>query len=178
MNCLISPSYVEQNHLLHETNEHYGTNSFQRVKDILATVNLVGATSILDYGCGKALLHAELQLRANEFNQPCKITNYDPAIPEFSEAPEPADLVVCTDVMEHVEPEFLDNVLADLRRLTIKTLYLAISLRPSSKFLADGRNSHLIIRPVEWWLPKLRKDWTPWRTNWNKNELLTLLRPR
>jgi hypothetical protein len=178
MNCLISPHYIEQNSSLHETNEFYGTTSFRRAGDILSVANSISAKSILDYGCGKALLHSELLQRNNEFNQPCQFTNYDPAITEFSLAPTPADLVVCTDVMEHVEPEFLDNVLADLKRLTLHTLYLAISTRPSAKTLPDGRNTHLIVKPAAWWLPKLRKDWTPCRTNWNEKELVTVLRPR
>jgi 2-polyprenyl-3-methyl-5-hydroxy-6-metoxy-1,4-benzoquinol methylase len=178
MNCLISPHYIEQNASLHETNEFYGTTSFRRVGDILSVANAISARSILDYGCGKALLHNELQARCEEFNQTCTIENYDPAMPEFATPPSPAHLVVCTDVMEHVEPEFLDNVLADLKRLTLHTLYLAISTRKSAKTLPDGRNTHLIVKPADWWLPKLRKDWTPWRTNWNENELVTVLRPR
>jgi hypothetical protein len=166
MNCLISPHYIEQNSSLHETNEFYGTTSYRRVGDILSVANSISAKSILDYGCGKALLHSELLQRNNEFNQPCQFMNYDPAITEFSLAPTPADLVVCTDVM------------ADLKRLTLHTLYLAISTRPSAKTLPDGRNTHLIVKPAAWWLPKLRKDFTPWRTNWNEKELVTVLRPR
>ena len=178
MNSLISSNYVEQNKKLHDTNEQYGTNSYTRAPNIIEVANWVSARSILDYGCGKAMLHSALQARSGEFMQQCTITNYDPAIPEFSEAPDPADLVVCTDVLEHVEPECLSNVLTDLRRLTLKMLYLAIAIRPSSKFLPDGRNSHLIVEPASWWMPKLRGTFTPCRTSWNKHELVTLLRPR
>lgn len=177
MTSLISSDYVEQNRKLHEQ-QGYGIQSSNRVGDVLKVINAIGADSILDYGCGKCLLNYGLQQRYAEFLKPCQITNYDPAIMELSETPSPTDLVVCTDVLEHVEPDCLNNVLADLRRLTKKMLYLAISLRPSSRTLPDGRNAHLIIEPASWWMPKLRKDFTPCRTSYNQYELVTLLRPR
>lgn len=177
MNCLISSHYVEQNKKLHEQ-EGYGVQSANRAINILQTINAIGAESLLDYGCGKALLHARLIELHGEFLKPCRIINYDPAIPELSESPAPADLVVCTDVLEHVEPDCLENVLADLRRLTLKALYAAISLRPSSRTLPDGRNAHLIIQPASWWMPKLRGNFTPCRTSHNRYELVTLLLPK
>lgn len=178
MNCLISPDYVKQNKKLHETNEHYGTNSWGRALNIIEIANHIAAESILDYGCGKAMLNAALEEHRGSFKRPCTITNYDPAIPAYAAKPGPAEMVVCTDVLEHVEPMFLENVIQDLKALTLKTLYLAVSLRPSMKTLPDGRNAHLIIQPASWWMPKLRKDFTPWITNWNKSELVTVLRPR
>lgn len=177
MNSLISSDYAAQNRKLHEE-AGYGIQSANRIDDVLSVINLIGASTVLDYGCGKALLHAGLSARPEGFLKPCTIVNYDPAIPELADAPEPADLVVCTDVLEHVEPELLENVIADLRRLTRKMLYAAVSLRPSSRTLPDGRNAHLIIEPASWWMPKLRKDFTPCRTNWNQWELVSLLQPR
>ena len=44
---------------------------------------------------------------------------YDPAFPEYGE-PRGADLVCCIDVLEHIEPDLLDNVLDDLARITLK----------------------------------------------------------
>ena len=81
--------------------------------------------------------------------------DYDPAIPGKDAPPGPADLVVCTDVLEHVEPEHLDAVLDDLQRLAKKSLFLLIATRPASKALPDGRNAHLTIEPPKWWIPKL-----------------------
>jgi 2-polyprenyl-3-methyl-5-hydroxy-6-metoxy-1,4-benzoquinol methylase len=174
---LITQEYVAQNKSLHETRQDYGAFSHRLADQVIATIRALQAATLLDYGCGKATLARALLSRREEIGS-LAIENYDPAIRMYEERPRPADLVVCTDVLEHVEPECLDNVLADLRRLTLKACFIVVATRPSSKFLPDGRNSHLIQQPAAWWLPKFRKEWTPWQTKWNKNELRTLLFPR
>lgn len=112
-------------------------------------VNLCKAyksADILDYGCGKQTL--------NEAIQGIDIAGYDPCIEGLDAAPEPHDIVVCTDVMEHIEPEHLDNVIDDLARVTKTALLVSIATRPAVKILADGRNAHLIQEDHRWWLPK------------------------
>ena len=104
---------------------------------------------VLDYGCGKQLLAASCP--------ELKIRGYDPAFPELAALAEPADLVMCTDVLEHIEPELLDNVFADLKRVTKKYGFFVIATRPAKKILADGRNAHLIQESMEWWLLKLSR---------------------
>ena len=54
--------------------------------------------------------------------------------------------------MKHIEPEYLDSVIDDLRRIIINTGFFNISTRPARKTLVDVRNAHLIIKPVNWWL--------------------------
>jgi hypothetical protein len=60
-------------------------------------------------------------------------------------------LVVCNDVLEHVEPERLAAVLQHLRDLTWRGGYFTVATRESNKWLSDGRNAHLIIESVAWW---------------------------
>jgi len=88
-----------------------------------------------------------------------KIQSYDPCVPGIDSLPEPADLVVSCCVLEHVEPECLDAVLDDMRRCTLKAAFIVVTSVPSSKFLNDGRNAHLIIEPMDWWLPKIMQRW-------------------
>ena len=52
------------------------------------------------------------------------VRNYDPCIPEYATPPSPAELVVCTDVLEHIEPDKLDAVLNDIIRLSSKGAFL------------------------------------------------------
>jgi hypothetical protein len=85
------------------------------------------------------------------------VRNYDPGIPADSALPAPADLVVCTDVLEHIEPEHLDAVLAHIFRLAQRAVFLQIALFPAKKTLPDGRNAHLIVQPANWWLDKIGK---------------------
>ena len=79
---------------------------------------------------------------------------FDPAFPEYGQ-PQEAELVCCIDVLEHVEPFYLDAVLIDLRKITTGHGFFTIHTGPAIKTLPDGRNAHLIQKPASWWLPKL-----------------------
>src|SRR4029079_1882699 len=79
---------------------------------------------------------------------------YDPAFPEYGN-PQPAELVCCIDVLEHVEMECIDEVLRELRELVLEVGFFSVDTGPAVKTLPDGRNAHLIQRPSSWWLPKL-----------------------
>lgn len=150
---LISDEYREQNRLLHEDpKKHYGVAGKAYVNIIKDLYIKHDCDSVLDYGCGKGQMRDVLP----RHNVQC----YDPAIPEFSALPEPADLVLCLDVMEHIEPECLDEVLDHIRSLTQKACLMSVSVRKAKKTLPDGRNAHLIIEPVEWWLEKIISRFT------------------
>ena len=105
----------------------------------------VADRDVLDYGCGRRTLEKQLGFA---------IRNYDPCIPGLDEPAPPADVVVCTDVLEHIEPELLDNVLDDLQRVTIGVGVFTVHTGAAGKVLLDGRNAHLIQQPPSWWLPK------------------------
>lgn len=143
---LITQNYRELNQQLHETRPDYGISGVKYAEHVLEFSKMLGTRDILDYGCGKRTLQDALGF---------DIRNYDPCIPGFDKDPEPADLVVCTDVLEHIEPECLDDVLTDLRRCIKRVGFLTIATRPAKKFLADGRNAHLIQKDARWWLDKL-----------------------
>lgn len=144
---LISDYYREQNVELHKLRPDYGANGHRHAPQIRELAKAMNAQSILDYGSGKGTLADAL----HDFN----VINYDPAFPQWAAVPEPADLVVCGDVLEHIEPEYLDAVLDDLVRVTRKCLWATIATRPAVKTLPDGRNTHLIQEPMQFWLPKL-----------------------
>jgi len=115
-------------------------------------VKKCGPSTLLDYGCGMQTL--EVLMPPIEG---LSIFAYDPCLPDLSAPPDPADIVVCTDVLEHVEPECLDNVLDDLKRVTKKVAFLAVSTRLAGKSYPDGQNCHLIVQEHDWWRPKLKK---------------------
>lgn len=144
---LITEEYRKQNAELHKSRTDYGANGHRHAQQLREFANAIGTKDILDYGCGKGTLSDAL----HEFD----VRNYDPAFPELSSPPEPAELVVCGDVLEHIEPQCLDAVLDDLKRVTKRVLFATIATRPAKKFLPDGRNAHLIQESMMWWLPKL-----------------------
>lgn len=139
---LISEGYRDLLHKMHVKQKNFGMGSKRRREYILS----LGYEDILDYGCGKGKLGLGRK--------------YDPAIPDFAQDPEPADLVVCTDVLEHIEPDKLDNVLAHIKSKTKKYAYFTIGCAPAAKKLPDGRNAHLIVKPPSWWLEKLSQYFT------------------
>jgi hypothetical protein len=105
---------------------------------------------VLDYGCGRGSLAEALK--------PHRCQQYDPGIPGRDVLPKPSDVVVCTDVLEHVEPDKLESVLDHLARLTARAAYIVIATRPANAVLPDGRNAHLIVETPEWWLERLEQD--------------------
>lgn len=146
--ALISAEYREQNKRLHHDNLAYGVGAARHAATVLKMIDKTGCKSVLDYGCGKGYLAKELQF---------PIWEYDPAIPGKDEAPRPADLVCCFDVLEHVEPDKLFFVLDDLKRVVLKVGYFTIHTGPAHKTLPDGRNTHLIQQNRAWWKSKLKK---------------------
>jgi hypothetical protein len=112
-----------------------------------------GITDWLDYGAGSGGLARAMSKRHPKSG--VSITEYEPSRPGAL-PPEPKPYVVCIDVLEHVEPELIDNVLADLVRVTENTGYFTISCRLATKILKDGRNAHILVKPPEWWEAKLK----------------------
>lgn len=142
----ISENYAQLNMQLHLERSDYGTSGQQWAKTVQDLLNASESVTVLDYGCGKQTLAQSLP--------DIEIFGFDPAIPGLDQPPAPADLLVCTDVLEHVEPEFIDAVLDDLARLTKKAALITVATRPAIKQLADGRNAHLTVQPLAWWREK------------------------
>jgi len=142
----ISDEYLELNKKLHSDRPDYGASGAKRVEAVIKLRTALKFDTVLDYGCGKGLLAKNL---------PFPIWEYDPAIAGKDTAPRPADLVVCSDVLEHIEPELLRAVIGDLRRVSKKLLYVVVHTGPAQKKLADGPNAHLIQQPAEWWIATL-----------------------
>jgi hypothetical protein len=147
---LITEEYRRAQEKLHE-NPGYGVASVGYAPLVAQVINAVNASELLDYGAGKGRLGEALR---QHLQRPIDIRHYDPARPEWAATPEPAQLVACIDVLEHIEPELLDNVLDDLRRVTAATGVFTVHTGPAVKILPDGRNAHLIQQPASWWLPK------------------------
>jgi hypothetical protein len=147
--ALISPEYKEQNILLHKRPGGFGGSGHRWAPHVQSLISEFKITSLLDYGCGEETLWKALNATDVQY------TGYDPAVSGKTQMPGEAELVTCTDVLEHVEP---DKVLAVVRHiccLTRKVAFFNIALHPSNKTLPDGRNAHLIIQPISWWIQTL-----------------------
>ena len=165
---LISESYRKLNESLH-AGGRYGRHGDKWADSVRALMDTHSIASVLDYGCGQGALSVALG---------GSISEYDPAIKEKSAMPAPADLVVCTDVMEHIEPELLDNVIDHLADLSRVYCFMIISTRPAMKFLEDGRNAHLIVQPASWWQERLSRRFGICEWKLGNDEVCALLKPR
>ncbi len=166
---LISPAMVELNARLHRDSLEYGVGGGKHAETILKLAENIKTKSILDYGCGKGYLAKAL---------PFPIWEYDPAISEKAGSPRPAELVVCTDVLEHVELDKLAFVLDDLRRCVRQVGYFVINTGAAKKKYADGRNTHLIQQDERWWVKHLGKFFTVAKVIVKGPELHIVVGPR
>ena len=145
----ISPAYLVEQQKLHQ-NPGYGVASVDLAPYVAAVIRSSGASSLGDYGAGKCRLQTALRDLGIEVDY----RPYDPAYPEYG-GPQRADLVTCVDVLEHVEPDCLPAVLRELSQITVRLGFFTVHTGPAVKHLSDGRNAHLIQRPMAWWLDNL-----------------------
>jgi len=144
----ISNEYKQLNKKLHKSISGYGKIAESKTRKPLHVIKTVRAGSLLDYGCGKGKLVEVLRKELPEIHY----AEYDPAIEEKEIVPSGSfDLVTCTDVLEHIEPEYLHNVLHHLFSYVRKALYIIIARKLSNKQLGDGRNTHLIVQSHKEW---------------------------
>lgn len=141
-----------------ETDKSWGASGWKFFLDVeYAWKRLGGGKRGIDYGCGEATL-TKKAMNGTSLSH-VKWQLYDPCIPKYSTEPVPADIVVCTDVMEHVEEECVPAVLAHIRYLGRKGAFFHIVTKLAGQVLPDGRNAHITVKRHEWWQEQLEQHW-------------------
>ena len=108
-------------------------------------INRLKVSELLGYWCGRAQLFQKLRV-----GHDLKLQCYDPAIPGFAGEAIPMQMVVCVDVLQDVEPECLDAVLDDLKRVTEVVGYFSIR---------QDEDTPLISKDKAWWLDRIMTRW-------------------
>lgn len=153
---LVSQGYRGQLEKLHAQRK-WGADGAKHAKIVSQLCEKIQPATILDYGCG--------EMKLAEALKPRRVSGYDPGIPARASMPKPCELVVCTDVLEHIEPTKLDAVMDHIYRLTGKCAYFVISTKLANAILPDGRNAHLIVEDASWWSDKFAKTgWARFET--------------
>lgn len=158
MASLLSNDYLMLLKQTHSSNPDWGTSGNIHAKQVIDLYKQYKYESILDFGCGKgSLINTLTEYFFVSDNKPI-IAGYDPAVLEFCNNQYlSGDLVTCTDVLEHIEPDYLDDVLNTIWLRTNIHAYFAISLQPARMILPDGRNAHLLVNNKEWWIEELER---------------------
>ncbi len=159
---VISYEYVDEMARLHMEDRAYGSSGGAWWAEIAKLADEVGTTDVLDYGCGKGTLADKLGRERPDIT----VAEYDPAIIDKWDVPGQHDIVACLDVLEHIEYEKLEAVLDDIHRCMGKAGMLSIAHGPATRWLADGRNAHIILEPTEWWKPRLKERFFLHKTQW------------
>lgn len=141
--------WLEQAKEIHKNPKYWrGTTLRQYIPDINQIIKEKNINTILDYGCGKAECHPK------EWNA----DKYDPAVPQFNKKPERRyDLVISTDVLEHIPQDGLDDVIEDIFNYSDQWVFLTVCCRKARMILPNGYNAHATIESQKWWRDKLSK---------------------
>jgi hypothetical protein len=153
---MLSSNYRQQLEQIH-TDDRWGVVGWTQGGYINQLRQQHHCASVLDYGSGHGSLARWFYKNSVELD----LREYEPGIAAKSSLPTPADLVVCVDVMEHVEPEYVGDVLDHIQSLAHKCVYFSIDTAPAERLLPDGRNAHLVQKPSKWWRKQLNTRWHP-----------------
>jgi SAM-dependent methyltransferase len=143
-----SYAYIVGQRAMHAAYPTYGRTALKWGERINDLIERYWPRTVLDYGCGKGELRGQLR---SAFAETLTLSEYDPGIPGKQAPPEPAELVFALDVLEHIEPEYLEAVLKHIRSLTERAAFFTVATREAKKTLPDGRNSHLILKSAAEW---------------------------
>ena len=138
-----------------------GSSLFKHVPYLARIIKEHRVDTVLDYGCGKAKFwnyeykDAILKPGLHTLN----VTLYDPAVEEYNELPNSRyDLVVCTDVLEHLHPDDTEEIVRRLVYYTRRHLFCCIALTPAKKTFPDGTNFHTNLHSQEYWEDLFKRE--------------------
>lgn len=131
-----STGHVESQRREHTRADGYGRHrhlylhaTMRRLRDQVANGDPDKSMSLLDYGCGKGGFLQEMRA----LGLFAELAGYDPAVSEFRAHPDRTfDIVACLDVLDMVEPRFLDAVLDDAAQLASGLVVFDVLTRPNS----------------------------------------------
>ena len=143
-----------------------------------ATMKMRKGDKLIDFGCGTGRPAAQFQRlgasvtgidhATNCLDQGVNITFLQCCLWNL-----PPDLLCdygyCTDVMEHIPPEKVDDVLSEIRRVVRNKVFFQIATFPDGMGKRIGETLHLSVHGPEWWSAKLSKHWGSVIVNGTRN---------
>jgi 2-polyprenyl-3-methyl-5-hydroxy-6-metoxy-1,4-benzoquinol methylase len=154
-----SPAYGEEMDIL--------TDRASKDPIIARVIEVFAPRTVVDLGCGqghylrKLKQDFDIDVTGVEVSRVCcetylaglKHVNED--IYTFLKTPARFDLLLCTDVLEHIAEDEIDAILFEAARMAPVALY---GIANHSDVQA-GIELHLTAKPVEWWLERLSRNY-------------------
>jgi len=173
---LLSPEYKQTLIDTHKaTNSTWGGgHSVDKLPKYESEMSKLGVKTVLDYGCA----NGKFKVFMTKHKKHLSVSEYDPGIIGKDTPPEPADYIVCCDVMEHVEENFLDSVMEHLKSLILKGGFFNISTKDAVTILSDGTNAHKIVKDGNWWVDIFKKYFDVYDVEINRIDTSFKVRPK
>jgi hypothetical protein len=134
--------------------QFFGNSLLNHEKEIGEFIRELGATSLLDYGCGAGMPYdSPYKVWKNWGLNPTFIRLYDPAFKEHSKpVTGKYDIVISSDVLEHIPEDQVDSVIQTMFSHARKGVWASICTRPAKKcFPGTKINMHVTLHPMQWW---------------------------
>ena len=163
---------IDSYKVLHqEEGKFKGISLVPLVPTLMSLVKENNCKTLLDYGCGKAIPYDKDRCKEVDLRHPiqklCNLKSfdlYDPAYKKYATLPDKKyDIVVCTDVLEHIAEQDIDYVLTKILSHSKKIVFLNISCQPALKHFKEGKfkgkNVHISVFDPSWWGHKIGNIW-------------------
>ena len=163
---------IDSYKVLHqEEGKFKGISLVPLVPTLMSLVKENNCKTLLDYGCGKAIPYDKDRCKEVDLRHPiqklCNLKSfdlYDPAYKKYSKLfKKKYDIVVCTDVLEHIAEQDIDYVLTEILSRSKKIVFLNISCQPALKHFKEGKfkgkNVHISVFDPSWWGHKIGNIW-------------------
>lgn len=110
--------------------------------------------TMLDFGCGRGDAYRSPHKLHHQLGLPRPaVTLYDPAFRPSSALPTGTfDLVICSDVLEHIPEAEITEFVMRLFAYSRKAVWASVCCRPAKKvFPGTDTNLHVTVKPYSWW---------------------------
>jgi hypothetical protein len=163
---------IDSYKVLHqEEGKFKGISLVPLVPTLMSLVKENDCKTLLDYGCGKAIPYDKDRCKEVDLRHPiqklCNLKSfdlYDPAYEKYATLPDKKyDIIVCTDVLEHIAEQDINYVLTEILSHSKKIVFLNISCQLALKHFKEGKfkgkNVHISVFDPSWWAHKIGKVW-------------------
>lgn len=158
-------SLIDQYRALHREGRFRGLSVVKFADEIESLCKQYGVETVLDYGSGQGAQYMPPHSLDKKWG--VNVTMYDPAVEGLDYLPnEKFDMVLCSDVLEHVPEDELHILFNKVFARAIKLVFFTVCTRPAKKTFPDGTNVHVTIRPMEWWREQIEKYRQTYGTPW------------